>query len=129
MYNINNASELKEAILLLEKKQAVQKQLLLKQIDLTYDSFRPVNIIKNTLKEALTSSGLSGNFLLSAIGLATGYLSKKLILGASGSLLKKVFGYLLQFGMAYLISKPPEVLKSSLSQLFGWVRSKRESNS
>lgn len=126
MYNINNVSELKEAIMVLENRQAQQKLLLIEQFDLTYESLKPINIIKNTLNEAVTSQGLLGKILLSAMGLTTGYLSKKLFVGLSGNLLRKFFGYLLQYGMTKLVVNPPEILKSSLSRLLQLAHRKQE---
>jgi hypothetical protein len=128
MSNINNASQLKEAILQLENKQANQKQLLIEQFELTVESLKPMNIIKNTLSDAINSPNILSNILYTALGLTSGYLSKKLFVGRSGNPLRRVFGFILQYGMANLVSKPPDILKSSISRFLQLARSKRENN-
>lgn len=129
MYKITNKKDLEETILLLEKKQAGQKQLLMEQFNLTRESFKPVNIIKSTLIETVTSSDFKNNILFSALGLTTGYFSRKLLLGTSGNPLKRLFGSILQFGIANFISHPPEILKSSVLRLLQLFAKKRNNDS
>ena len=111
MQNITTISELKIAIQLLESEQAVKEKLLKEQFLLTYDSLRPVNLIKGTIKDIVTSPDLLENILGSTIGLATGYLSKKIVVGASGNKFKKLMGSVLQFGVTNLVAQHPDPIK------------------
>ena len=86
MENITSKNSLKNAIQLLEVEQAIQGQLLKEQFYLTCESLKPVNLIKSTLKDIVLSPNLIDRILGNAIGLATGYLSKKIFIGTSGNI-------------------------------------------
>ena len=55
MGTITNITELNAAILLLENKQAQEAILLKEQFNLTYESIKPINFIRSTLKELVTA--------------------------------------------------------------------------
>jgi hypothetical protein len=129
MQNITNKAGLKAAIQLLEAEQAVSGQLLKEQFLLTYDSFRPVNLIRNSLKDLATSPYLIDNILGTTMGLATGYLSKKIMVGASGNLVRKLLGSLLQFGVTTVVAKNPDTIKSIGQYIFEHLRRKKEKKS
>jgi len=112
MENIINSNGLKNAIFLLEQEQIAKGQLLREQLYLTYEGYKPANILKKTLSEAVTSPNLTENIVLTLMGLTSGYFSKKLIIGASGSLMKKLFGIILQYGVTKAIVSNPSVFKS-----------------
>ncbi len=112
MQNITTIFELKIAIQSLEAEQAVKEKLLREQFLLTYDSLRPVNLIKGTIKDIISSPDLLGNILGSTIGLATGYLSKKIVVGTSDNKFKKLMGSVLQFGVTNLVAQHPDPIKS-----------------
>jgi hypothetical protein len=120
MQNITNKAGLKSAIQLLEAEHAVSGQMLKEQFYLTYESFRPVNIIKSTLKDIAASPYLVDNILSTTMGLATGYISKKIIVGASGNMFRKLLGSLLQFGVT---------IKSLGQLIFQYFSRKKEKNS
>jgi hypothetical protein len=64
------------------------------------------------LKNISASPNLVDNILGTTVGLATGYLSKKIVVGTSANLIKKLFGTVLQFGVTTLVAKHPEAIKS-----------------
>lgn len=112
MQSITKASELQQAIQLLEVEQEVKGQLLKEQFLITFESLKPVNILKSTLKEVVTSPYLIENIVGSALGVATGYLSQKLIVGTSFNLLKRVLAPALQFGVTNLVARHPGSIRS-----------------
>ncbi len=112
MENITSIAELKNAIQLLEMEQVINRQLLKDQFFLTYESLKPVNILKNTFKDISSSPYLIENIIGGALGLGTGYLSKKIIVGASGNIIRKIFGSVLQFGVTNLVAQHPDAIKS-----------------
>ena len=111
MKTINSTSELTEAILLLETRQADQGIQLREQFNLTYESLKPLNLIKSTFREAASSRELKDNIINTGTGLVAGYLSKKLFEGVSHS------GSALMFGITNMVSRNPETIKS-LGQKF-----------
>jgi hypothetical protein len=127
MANITSLAELKTAIQLLEVEKTYKKQLLRDQLKITYESLRPVNIIKRTLKDITHSGELTNNIIGTASGLASGYLSKKIFIGASGNLLRKLVGSVLQYGVSSIVSKNPEYIKAlGLSILQSLFRKKQK---
>ena len=128
MQNISSSAGLKEAIQLLEIEQASYAQLLKEQFHLTYESFKPVNLIRSTLQDIASSPNLINNILGTVTGLATGYLSKKIFIGALGNMFRKLFGSVLQFGVASVVAKHPEAVKSFGQLIFEHIFSKKEMN-
>ena len=112
MEKIINSNGLKNAIFLLEQEQIAKGQLLKEHFYLTYEGYKPVNIIKKSLSEAVSSPHLLQNIVLSIMGLTSGYVSKKIIVGASGGIMKKFFGVILQLGIAKVIVNNPKTVKS-----------------
>ena len=126
MQNITSTAELKNAIQLLEAEQAVKGQLLKEQFYLTYESLKPVNLLKSTLKDIASSPYLIDNILGTAMGLATGYLSKKIVVGASGNIFRKLFGSVLQFGVTNVVAQHPDAIKSFGQFIFQHIFRKKE---
>ena len=112
MQNITSAVELKDAIQLLEAEQSIKGQLLREQLFLTYESLKPVNLLKNTLKEISSTPYLIDNISGTAMGLLGGFLSKKIFVGTSGNLMRKLFGSVLQIGVTNLVAQNSETIKS-----------------
>jgi hypothetical protein len=110
MKNKSSTAELKIAIQQLKEKQTNSLQSLIKQFHLTYESLKPVNLLKSTISEVVSSPILLDNILLTSVGLATGYLSKKLVVGKSDNKFRKIFGSVLQFGVTKLVNKNPETI-------------------
>jgi hypothetical protein len=129
MQNITSTAELKHAIQLLEVEQAIQGQQLKKQFYLTCNSLKPVNLLKSTLNEIVSSPYLIDNILSTALGLATGYLSKKIFIGTSGNLFRKLFGSVLQLGVTKVVSQHPDAIKSFGQLIFQHFLHKKERNS
>ncbi len=126
MQYIFSTTALKDAIQLLEVGQAVKGQLLKKQFHLTNESLKPVNLLKSTLKEATSSPYLMNNILITVIGLATGYFSKRVIVGVSVNRLRKLTGSVLQFGLTNLLTKHPDAIRSFSQYVFQRIFRKKE---
>ena len=112
MHNVTSLDELKNAIQLLEAEQAIKRQLLKEQLIITYDSLKPINILRRTLKEITSSQDLRDNILGTASGIASGYLSKKIFIGTSGNIFRKLIGSILQLGVSSVVSNHPDFIKT-----------------
>ena len=112
MQEITSASGLKDAIQLLESEQAEKGQRLKEQFLLTYESFKPVNLLKSTLNDVNSSPYLIDNILGTAMSLATGFVSKKIFIGASGNKFRKLFGHILQFGVTNFVARHHDTITS-----------------
>lgn len=129
MENITTSAELKIAIQLLEAEQVFHKQLLKDQFSLVHESLKPANIIKNTFNDIASSPYLIDNMLGAAMGLATGFVTKKLASGVPGGLLKKLFGILLQFGVTNVVAHNPNSVMSIGRSIFQRIFHKKQINS
>jgi hypothetical protein len=112
MENITTSVELKKAIQKLEVEQYVSGQELKALLATTVESFKVINLIKNTVKAAITSPFIIENLLGMATRMATGYLSNKLFSGVSGTIVGKVLGPVLQNGLRNIVAHPQDSFKS-----------------
>jgi len=112
METINSAAELKLAIQAKHFQHAIQGQVLKAELFITFESLKPINIIKNSLYEITSSPYLLDNMVGAIAGLVSGYVSKKIAVGTSPNLFRKIMGSLLQFGVTNLVAQHPEALKS-----------------
>jgi len=112
METINSAAELKLAIQTKHFQHAIQGQMLKTELFITFESLKPINIIKNSLYEITSSPYLLDNMVGAIAGLVSGYVSKKIAVGTSPNLFRKIMGSLLQFGVTNLVAQHPEALKS-----------------
>ena len=129
MNKITSIAELKESINQLEIKQAHEKVLLVEEVKTTYENLKPINLIKNKLNSFLKETDLKENILDATMSIAAGYLSKKVIIGATHNPLKQLFGTLLQVGVTSLVSKNSDGIKSTvLNVVSNLLRKKDEIN-
>ncbi len=113
MTHKNQTDALNETISLLQDKQAHQLKILREQFNITYESLKPINLIKSTFREVASSPEIKNNMVSNAIGLTTGYLSKKVLFGASRNPVKRLIGTFLQFAIANVVSKHSDTIKST----------------
>jgi hypothetical protein len=126
MESITTTAGLKNAIFLLEIEQAEKGQILKEQFVISWESLKPINLIKGAIHDISASPYLLDNILGTAIGLTTGYLSKKIIVGGSGNMFRKLFGSLLQFGVTNLVAQHPETIKSFSQFIIKTIFRKKE---
>lgn len=107
----NETDSLNELIITMEKKRAYELDLLKDQLHIGCESLRPLNLIKHVFHDITDSPEVKHNLVNSAIGLGTGFLSKKLLTGNTHNPIKKVFGTLLQFGVAKVVAKHTDDIK------------------
>jgi hypothetical protein len=112
MQNITTVTDLKIAIKELEDKQAEEWPLLKEQFFNTYESFKLINVLKHTLKEAISAPDLKDNVINTAIGLTTGFVAKKTLIGKTYNPLKKLLGVVLEMTVANKIAKHADKIKA-----------------
>ena len=112
MQKIATIKELKMAVQELEMRQASEEGELKDQFHATLESFKPINLLKNTFREVSTSPDLKKDLVNTVIGLTTGFIGKKLLVGSTPNPIKKLLGVVLQFGISNMVAKHPERIKS-----------------
>jgi hypothetical protein len=126
MMKIRSKADLQDAITELERKRISQELALKDEWADTYESLKPLNIIKNSFRGILSSGDTKSNLIGSAIGLGSGLLSKKLLIGPSTNLFKKTLGAAVQFGIAGLIAKNAETIKQKGSTIIHKIFSRKK---
>jgi hypothetical protein len=129
MQSITSVAGLKNAIQLLEVEQAENEQLLKEQLYQIYESFKPVNLLKSTLKNVTTSPYLIDGILGTTISLAIIYLIRKKWAIASGNIIRKLIVTVLQFGVTNLIANYSNGIKSLGQSRFQHIFRSKQINS
>ena len=126
METITNSNELKKAIEDLESRQKEEGLVLKAQCKMTYESLKPINLLKTTIKDLITPD-LTGSLLNSTLSLAAGYVSKKAVIGSTHNPLKQLLGTALQMGVTSLVSKNTDGIKSVVTNIISsFLKKKNE---
>lgn len=126
MQKTDLSAGLRESILVLEKRQAAEGKILKDHFLQAYESMKPINLIKNTFKEVTESNDLKDNIISTSVGLATGFVSKKLFVGKSHNPIKRLLGSVLMYGITNIVSKNTETIKAIGKGLFDVVIKKND---
>jgi hypothetical protein len=126
MQTITSTAGLKNAIQFLEVEQGNKAQLLKDQFYLAVESLRPVTLLKNALHDISSSPNLIENILGTAMGIVSGFLTNRVFVGASGSLVRKLLGSVLQFGVTNVVAQNPATIKSLGQTILQFFLRKRE---
>lgn len=124
MAKIAAGDRLKHTIKVLEDDQAINGELVKKQFDHMAENMKPANIVKNAFNKAITSPNLVENVLGLTTGLATGYLTKKIVVGSKGNLLRRFLGASIQLGVTTFVAQHPKAIKSSVLVILKYIRRK-----
>ncbi len=112
MQNLSSSAVLKETIQLMEVEQAFEKRILKEQFYLTYERLKPANLLRSTIQDITSAPYLVDHIMSTAVGLCTGYLSKKIVVGTSGNIIRKFLGFLMQVGVTNTVAEHPDTIKS-----------------
>lgn len=125
MQYITSKSGLKYAIQRLEVERDFKEQQLRDNFQKAYNSLKPVNLIKETLNEVVSSPLLIDNILNTTIGLATGFITKKIVIGSSGNNFRRLLGTVLQFGIINIAQRPQIIKTLGLSIFRNFIHKKK----
>jgi hypothetical protein len=100
---IKNKEDLTGAIAVLEKKSITQENAISNAFFNLEENLKPINLIKKH-KEII---------LIAVLGLGTGFLIRKLIFKTSTGLLTKMAGTLIQWGLAGLLTKNADRIRTN----------------
>jgi hypothetical protein len=118
MENLSTIAELKDAIQLLEEEKSVHLQKMRENFSLTYENFKPANLIQSSMKEIGSSPYLFNYVLNATLGLVAGFLSKRALrIGRSNNKSGRLLGLILQLGITNLVIYAPTAIKSILNKL------------
>jgi len=123
MSNISSSAELKEAIQYLELEQKVVGRQLKEQVNAITEELKPVNLIANVMKDVASSPFIIDSLVGTALGVGTGYISRKIITGTSGNPVRRLIGSALQLAVTTIATKklvPVSIMgRFLLKKIFG----------
>jgi hypothetical protein len=119
------AETLKAAIKALEIRQEEDEKRLRAELFNTYENLKPVNIIKNIVRDIANTDSLKHDIINTFTSLVTGFISKKIIIGRSNNPIIRLAGMGIQLGITTLISTKFNAIKDSVLQLFSRIQEKR----
>jgi len=83
-------------ILLLEIKRESELAGLKEELVSTFQSLKPINLIKSTIDEVTQSPEIRGGIGKAAFGMVAGFVLKKIVFGSPEGMLKKSAGAIFQ---------------------------------
>jgi hypothetical protein len=125
MEKLNARDNLKASIMALEQRRDAQRQMLKEQVHTTFDTLRPINLIKSTLKDVAMSRSLKGNVVNTSVGLTVGYVAKILFQGFSRNPVRRIIASALMFGVTNIVAKNPKATQKVGGILFRMIRGKQ----
>jgi hypothetical protein len=126
MGQIKTVAELKAAITYYENKKKEDAKLMKEQLHLLYESLKPGNIIKNSLHEFVSGPDLKNGLVNTGLGIAAGYLSKKIMIGKTFNPIKMILGRILQTGVTKVVSKNADGIKDNIINVFSRLFAKKQ---
>ena len=91
------------------------------------ENLKPINLIKHGVQSVFSGENKQ-DLLKAAIGLGSGILGRKLLIGKSGSsVLRKVIGAALEFGVVGVVAKNAEKIKEKGSILIDKIFHRKKS--
>ena len=112
MGRISSEMELKNEIQVLELEQAYLGQQLKDQVYIVAEIFRPGNLLKSTLRELSSTSGLTDSLAGTAMGLVSGLITKKIAIGTSHNLIRKFAGVIVQLVVTKFVAQHADSIKT-----------------
>lgn len=118
MKKVSPNGELNQLIDSMEKKRDEELIQLKEQMRAVHESLKPINLIKDTFKAVATSPDLKNRIGKTAIGIASGFLVKKVFFRNSRNPLKIISSIALQTIASGFATKNFNKIKSSRSKFF-----------
>ena len=112
MKKSESGAMLKQLILEKETEHSLEGKLLREYFHSTFESLKPINIIKNTFKELISIPDLKTNFVNAVIGITTGFVAKKVFTGKSHNPLTKLVGIILEMVVVSNVAKNADEIKT-----------------
>ncbi|MGE5315498.1 MAG: hypothetical protein ACM3Q4_12450 [Acidobacteriota bacterium] len=117
LHTVKSTASLRDAIRVLEETKAVQEKELKYQFEETLESLKPKNLARSAVTRLSESPRVRHSLLSGAASFFTGYLSRRLLVGAARGPFRKMIGSALQFGVTALIAKYKDELEVAFRNL------------
>ena len=111
MQTPSNIDNLAKRIEYLEQKSAIEKEAISTEVSDFVQSLKPINILKSVIHSVKKSPDMKADILHGLVGLGTGFLTNKILLGSLHGPLKKILSVVFQAGITNAAVKYPEAIK------------------
>lgn len=105
---------LREQIIVLESRRALEEIELRNQFKKAHELLKPSNLIMSAIKDLSSSPEIKGNIMGSLMGMAAGFISKKAAIGGTNNPIKLILGNILENVVATGVSKNSDSIKSTI---------------
>ena len=122
----NATQSLKESIRLLEIRQAEEGRLFKEQFKLTYESLKPANMIKSTIRDLASSVEVKNNLFDTVLSLISGYMAKKILTDSKSGFFSRIIRVFAHFGFTNLIINNSEEIRLYLANLINKLITPKE---
>jgi len=92
-------------ILMLEKRRELYYEQFKANLETSYNSLKPLNLVKSGFREIVGSPEVKQGLLSNLVGLAGGFITKKMIIGPATGMIRNSIGTVLQIIMTNLVSR------------------------
>ena len=108
----SNNELLQQAIATLEAKRLEQSALVSEQFQQVRKQLQPANLVKIAVTDIFTSPDIRTSVVDFAIGVTTGMIAKKAVVGQSNNIFTQLMGNAVQMIVTKEVSKHPEGIKT-----------------
>jgi hypothetical protein len=112
----HNTETLSLAILMLEKKRELYFEDLKANLAFSYKTLQPLNLVKSGIKELVGSPEVKQGLFSNLVGLAGGFITKKMIIGPAAGMIRNSIGTVMQIIMTNLVSRKTATLVADDSE-------------
>jgi len=114
---IRNAIQLKQAIAILKIEQEAKKAAMAEQFRYTYESYKPINLIKKAYHKIADMPDIANKLIGTTMGVGAGVLTKRILLGKSGGIFKRLLGIALELTIANKVAQNSDGIRQKGSEL------------
>ncbi len=122
MKNKSELEILRENIYILELEKVRDENLLKLQIKYTYENLKPSALLRNSLKNISEIPDLKKDLIQTTVSIMVGYLSKKVLIGATHNPLKQLLGTVLQIGVSSMVSKNADGINNTFHKIYNMFK-------
>lgn len=111
MKPIQSYDELVDRIKTVEHRQELEKEMVLTEFTLLKESLKPINVVRQFLRDFKESSDVKQDVLSGGLGLITGFLTNKFLLGKITGPLKTALTAIIPGLFTSVAVKTPDAVK------------------
>lgn len=125
MEKIVTVTALREKITALEVSRTTQENALKQEFQNAFEQLKPANLLSKGVKNIASSPGFKQTVVSTALSVAAGYLSKKVLVGDTDNPFKKILGQLLQAGVTTGLIKNSDDIVNAISEIVDAFKKKK----